>query len=79
MTTPSPPSPVRTPDPSATIAEAPAPETPTPLPWLRRQYDLRPHGGVILDFGWGRPKQTTGLRHSELKPLKAERGSHSEL
>ena len=29
--------------------------TPSPLPLLRSQYDLRPHGlGVVVDFGWGR-------------------------
>ncbi len=30
---------------------------PTPLPLLRSQYDLRPHGlGVVVDFGWGRSR-----------------------
>jgi hypothetical protein len=28
---------------------------PSPLPWLRRKYDLRPHGiDLIVDFGWNR-------------------------
>ncbi|KAG9083708.1 hypothetical protein FS749_005820 [Ceratobasidium sp. UAMH 11750] len=54
-----PPSPTRTLDAST---PTPTPETPTPLPRLRQQYDLRPYGGgIILDFGWGRPKGNSGF------------------
>ncbi|QRW05870.1 hypothetical protein RhiLY_04869 [Ceratobasidium sp. AG-Ba] len=47
-------------------------ETPATLPW---QYDLRPYGGgIILDFGWGRPKQSNGFNPEAhvFKPHRAQ-------
>ncbi|QRV91801.1 hypothetical protein RhiJN_19819 [Ceratobasidium sp. AG-Ba] len=47
-------------------------ETSATLPW---QYDLRPYGGgIILDFGWGRPKQSNGFNPEAhvFKPYRAQ-------
>ncbi|KAG8773564.1 hypothetical protein FRC12_002457 [Ceratobasidium sp. 428] len=61
------------PRPSPKTEPEPEKEPPSPLPWLRQQYDLRPYGGgIILDFGWGRPKPE-GAFNPELAVFKPYR------